>query len=150
MAVQSLAAKSRPKDIGTGIKAEDRRKVADGLRSILGDTYLLLIKTHAYHWNVVGPLFKPIHEMTESQYEDLFAASDVIAERIRALGHLAPVSFAAFDKMASLQEEKGNELTAHEMVDRLACDHDTHQQDDDRIGHRHNHFQCRTVKKHRH
>jgi starvation-inducible DNA-binding protein len=36
---------------------------------------------------VVGPLFHPIHLMTEAQYEDLFAATDTLAERIRALGH---------------------------------------------------------------
>ena len=59
---------------------------------VLADTYTLLVKTHVYHWNVVGPIFLPLHELTEKQYQNLFEAADTIAERIRALGHPTPLS----------------------------------------------------------
>ncbi len=64
--------------------------LADALSNVLADTYRLMIKTHCYHWNVEGPLFHAVHTMTEEQYTDLFRATDDLAERIRALGRLAP------------------------------------------------------------
>lgn len=76
--------------IETGVK--DASEVAEALSKVLADTYNLTIKTHAVHWNVEGPLFFAVHNLTEAQYGDLFAASDVIAERIRALGHLTAMS----------------------------------------------------------
>ncbi len=86
--------------IDTGLDAAYRKKMAGQLSSILAATYQLTIKSHVYHWNVVGPLFKPLHDLTEEHYGELFEATDVIAERIRALGHLAPVEFADAKKFA--------------------------------------------------
>ncbi|NDV01451.1 Dps family protein [Pseudoroseicyclus tamaricis] len=77
-----------PADIRTGVKNEE--SVATALSSALGDTYRLMVKTHIYHWNLEGPQFFSIHKLTEGQYEDLFKATDVMAERIRALGVKAP------------------------------------------------------------
>src|SRR5580700_10405042 len=55
------------------------------LVNVVSDTYLLMIKTHGYHWNVTGPLFPQLHLFLETQYNELFAAADEVAERIRAL-----------------------------------------------------------------
>lgn len=82
-----LDPRPRTEPLGTGMSDQDRSTVAAALGEILDGTYRLLVKTHVHHWNVVGPLFHPLHLMTEAQYQDLFAAADVLAERIRALGH---------------------------------------------------------------
>lgn len=82
----------RTDTVQTGIDEEVREQLAKHLSVILAETYMLTIKSHLYHWNVVGPMFKPIHDLTEEHYEDLFAATDELAERIRALGHRAPVN----------------------------------------------------------
>lgn len=63
--------------------------VAAGLADVLADTYRLIFKTRAYYWNVEGPLFPAVHTLTETQYEQMFDAADVLAERIRALARLA-------------------------------------------------------------
>ena len=76
-----LDIKPRENEVKTGIDSETA--VAEGLADVLGDTYRLMFKSHAYHWNVTGPLFYSLHKLTETQYEDLFGAADVIAERIR-------------------------------------------------------------------
>ena len=109
--------------VETGISAADRKKLSQDLGKVLGDTYMLLVKTHVYHWNVVGPLFLPLHELTEQHYNDLFAASDVIAERIRSLGHRAPLSFTALEGMTKLDEET-RDRSAEEMVAQLIADHE--------------------------
>lgn len=59
--------------------------MAKKLANVLSDTYVLAVKTHGYHWNVMGPGFAGLHGFFEKQYDDLIAAADEIAERIRSL-----------------------------------------------------------------
>lgn len=92
----------------------DKRAAAQILARVLADTAVLTVKTQGVHWNVSGGDFYSIHKLTESQYEDLFAAQDELAERIRALGAPAPATMAEFLKLTRLAEGvKGN---AWEMV----------------------------------
>lgn len=93
--------------IDIGIAEKDRKKIADGLSRLLADTYTLYLKTHNYHWNVEGPMFQTLHTMFEQQYTELALAVDLIAERIRALGHYAPGSYTQYAKLSSIKEVTG-------------------------------------------
>ncbi len=93
--------------VDIGIAEKERKKIADGLSHLLADTYTLYLKTHNYHWNVEGPMFQTLHTMFELQYTELALAVDLIAERIRALGHYAPGSYAQYAKLSSIKEETG-------------------------------------------
>jgi starvation-inducible DNA-binding protein len=106
-------------EIDIGIGEAERKEIAEGLSRLLADTYLLYVKTHGYHWNVTGPLFNTLHLMFEQQYNELALAVDQIAERIRALGFLAPASYAEFARLASIPEDHGDRPTAEEMIRRL-------------------------------
>ncbi len=94
-------------EIDIGISKKDRKAIAEGLAKLLADTYTLYLKTHNFHWNVEGPMFNTLHLMFEAQYNELALAVDLIAERIRALGHPAPGSYAAYAKLSSIKEETG-------------------------------------------
>ena len=109
--------------VDIGIKADDRKKIADGLAHLLADTYTLYLKTHNFHWNVTGPLFNTLHLMFETHYTELALAVDEIAERIRALGHPAPASYAQFAKLATVKEET-TVPEAEEMVAQLIVAHE--------------------------
>ncbi|WP_341860928.1 DNA starvation/stationary phase protection protein [Gymnodinialimonas sp. 57CJ19] len=65
--------------------------VTEALRIVLNETYQLILDTQSCHWNVTGPQFYSLHEMTEAQYSDMFRAVDLLAERIRTLGEPAYV-----------------------------------------------------------
>lgn len=93
--------------IDIGIKPPDRKAIAQGLSRVLADTYTLYLKTHNFHWNVTGPMFQTLHLMFETQYTELATAVDLIAERIRALGHPAPGSYADYAKLASIKDAAG-------------------------------------------
>lgn len=97
--------------------------ISEGLSQAVADTYRLLFKSHAYHWNVEGPLFYSLHTLTEAQYQDLFAAADELAERIRALGQLAPATFDELTKMSTIKDLKSMP-SAQEMIEDLASDHE--------------------------
>lgn len=120
MANVSSVLQSKPKteSIGTGLDDAARAKIAASLQSILGATYRLLVKTQIHHWNVVGPLFHPIHVLTEEHYENLFAAVDTIAERIRALGHPTAAPEIGTEKKAVA------EMSARDLLADLVADHE--------------------------
>ncbi len=87
-----------------GISTKDRKRIADALSRMLADSYVLYLKTHNFHWNVTGPMFQTLHIMFMDQYTEAWNAIDPIAERIRALGHYAPGSYAQYVKLASIRE----------------------------------------------
>lgn len=102
---------------------EHRKLLADGLAAALADTYLLMVKTHAHHWNVMGPMFHAVHILTQEQYENMFEAVDVMAERIRALGLLAPSNISEMSKSSEIKDAT-QDRTARDMVAELASDHE--------------------------
>jgi len=94
-------------EIDIGISPEDRKNIADGLSRVLADTYTVYLRTHNFHWNVTGPMFQTLHLMFMTQYNELWTATDLIAERIRALGFPAPGTYSAFGKLTSIKEVDG-------------------------------------------
>jgi starvation-inducible DNA-binding protein len=107
-----------------GLSDSERAAIAEGLSRVLADTYTLYLKTHNFHWNVTGPMFRSLHLMFEEEYMELAAAVDLLAERTRALGKFAPGSYAQFGKLASLDEAPDAPPEAMEMVRQLAEDHE--------------------------
>jgi len=104
--------------INIGISEANRKKIADGLSKFLADSYTLYLMTHNFHWNVTGPQFNTLHTMFMTQYTEQWAALDMIAERIRALGHPAPGTYKEFVKLSSIKEVEGKPK-ALEMVRHL-------------------------------
>jgi starvation-inducible DNA-binding protein len=110
-------------EINIGIPAKERAAIAKGLSRLLADSYTLYLTTHNFHWNVTGPMFQTLHVMFEAHYTELATAVDLIAERIRSLGHTAPGSFSEFQKLTSLDEVK-SVPKAEEMVRLLVLGHE--------------------------
>jgi len=107
-----------------GISDKDRAAIAQGLSRLLADTYTLYLTTHNFHWNVTGPMFNSLHAMFMTQYTELWNAVDPIAERIRALGHVAPGSYAQYGALSSLPDAPSVPPKAMDMVRILAQGHE--------------------------
>lgn len=99
------------------------------LMTFLANTYVLLVKTHNFHWNVEGPQFFSLHELFEKQYTALFENADVIAERIRALNKIAPGSMRTFLKMASIKEAEIEDMNESAMLHELVENHEEIERD---------------------
>jgi starvation-inducible DNA-binding protein len=110
--------------VDTGIGENERREIAIGLARLLADTYTLYLKTHNFHWNVTGPMFQTLHLMFETQYNELALAVDLVAERIRALGHPAPGSYSEFARLSTIPEAAGVPA-AEEMIRQLVQGQET-------------------------
>ena len=71
-----------PTDLG----ADATKDVAAALNALLADIFALYLKTKNFHWHVSGPHFRDYHLLLDEQAEQILAATDVIAERVRKIG----------------------------------------------------------------
>lgn len=94
----------------------------NSLKNILGETFRLYVQTHGYHWNVEGPEFRQLHVLFEEQYQNLWAALDEIAERIRIQGAYAPGTVAELMTLAGVEAEPAQ--SAADMMDKLIAAHE--------------------------
>ncbi len=90
--------------IKTGLEADGRKAVAQALSRLLADSYAVYLKTHGFHWNVRGPNFSSLHALFMEQYTEMWQAIDDVAERIRALGELAPQGYGAFGNLSAIKD----------------------------------------------
>jgi len=111
-------------EIDIGINKDMRKEIATGFEVLLADTYTLYLKTHSYHWNVTGPMFQTLHDMFMAQYTETWNAVDIIAERIRILGFMAPGSYSKFAKLTSITEDT-EVPAARDMIKNLVLGHET-------------------------
>lgn len=110
--------------LNIGLSEEQRTGVIELLNRDLANSYLLLIKTKKFHWDVVGPQFRSLHELWEEQYQTLTETIDSVAERVRALGGFPVGTAKGFVEYASIQEQAENVPLATEMVSQLVDDHE--------------------------
>jgi starvation-inducible DNA-binding protein len=76
----------------------------NALKIVLADTFTMYMKTHSYHWNVIGPNFSEYHEFFGNLYEELHGAVDPIAEQIRAVNSFAPSSLSRIKELTRIKE----------------------------------------------
>jgi starvation-inducible DNA-binding protein len=110
--------------LSIGLDTSTCLKLAQLLSRILGDTYVLAVKTQGFHWNVTGNALFQLHAAFGDQYESLSGSIDGIAERIRALGHNPPSSLKAILGAATLKEQDGIP-SAQAMVSELLANHES-------------------------
>ena len=110
-------------NINIGIPEAELQEIINGLSRVLADSYSVYLKTHNYHWNVVGPMFHSLHTMFMDEYTELALAVDDIAERIRALGAPAPGTYREFAELSVITEDT-DRPDAPEMIRRLVAAHE--------------------------
>ncbi len=104
MTIEVLKTNYEDLPIRAGVERKDRKMLAELMGQALASTYVLYHKTHAFHWNVTGPLFYSVHKLTDDQYNDLAEAIDDIAERIRAIGVVAPTGLKRYIKESRVDD----------------------------------------------
>ncbi len=71
-----------PTDLGDNAVQD----IAGALNGLLADSLALFMKTKNFHWHLSGPHFRDYHLLFDEQAEQIFAATDDIAERVRKVG----------------------------------------------------------------
>src|SRR5262249_38335321 len=72
----------------TDLTPEATRDISGAMNAILADVFALYLKTKNFHWHMSGHHFRDYHLLLDEHAEQLFAMTDVIAERVRKIGGL--------------------------------------------------------------
>jgi len=99
-----------------------KKALIDSLNGLLADYFTLYLKTKNYHWHVAGPQFRDLHLMFDEQAAELFALTDVIAERVRKNGGDTLTGIGAIAGKASIKDDDRSKVDAMEMVKVLRDD----------------------------
>lgn len=102
----------------------DNAKAAliDSLNALLADYFALYVKTKNFHWHVAGLNFRELHLLFDEQGQELFALTDVIAERVRKNGGKTLTSIGAIGKKSRIKDQDRDDLDALSMVKELRDD----------------------------
>ena len=93
--------------------------LVESLNALLADCFALYIKTKNFHWHVKGPNFNDLHLLFDAQAAEIFALTDVIAERVRKNGAATLTSLGA---IAALREAKAAATAAGDNATEGAID----------------------------
>lgn len=96
--------------------------VADALNALLADSFALYLKTKNYHWHVQGPRFRELHLLFDEQAAQIFATTDLIAERVRKNGARTLQSIGDIGRRSSIRDDDAAGTDAEAMIRALADD----------------------------
>src|SRR5580704_19232745 len=92
------------------------KEISTDLRKLLADVFALYVKTKNFHWHMTGPNFRDYHLLLDDQGEQIFAMSDVVAERIRKLGDVALRSIGDIARHQRVPDNDASSLTPEVML----------------------------------
>lgn len=103
-----------------------KKALIDNLNGLLADTFALYIKTKNFHWHVKGPQFRDLHLLFDEQATEIFALTDLIAERVRKNGADTLTSLGAIAGRAQIKDQDATALDAAAMIHELIADNETY------------------------
>jgi starvation-inducible DNA-binding protein len=107
-----------PSDLG----ANATRDIAAALNGVLADVFALYMKTKNFHWHMSGPHFRDYHLMLDEQSDQIFAMTDVLAERVRKIGHLTMHSIGEISRNQRILDNDASYVTPQDMLAELRED----------------------------
>ncbi len=107
-----------PTDLGHNATTD----ISAAVNGLLADTFALYLKTKNFHWHMSGPHFRDYHLMLDEQSDQIFAMTDVLAERVRKLGGLTMHSIGEISRNQRITDNDAPYVVPHEMLAELRED----------------------------
>jgi starvation-inducible DNA-binding protein len=101
----------------TDLSRTATKDISATMNVILADVFALYLKTKNFHWHMSGPHFRDYHLLLDEHAEQLFAMTDVVAERVRKIGEL---TLHSIGEIARTQRVLDNDAEYVEPLDMLA------------------------------
>ena len=109
----------------TDLKPAATRDISAILNVVLADVFALYIKTKSFHWHMSGPHFRDYHLLLDEQADQIFAMTDVIAERVRKVGGLTIHSIGEIGRLQRITDNDADYVSALDMIADLREDNKT-------------------------
>ena len=118
----SVVGRKSPLQVRTGLRPEATRDIFGALNALLADFFALYLKTKNFHWHVSGPHFRDYHLLLDEQADQLFATTDVIAERVRKIGGTTLRSIGHVARLQRVSDNDADYVTPLDMLAELRED----------------------------
>ncbi len=123
MASKSLQTiKRAPTATPTDLGEKATRDIAAAVNALLADTFALYMKTKNFHWHMSGPHFRDFHLLLDEQAAEIFAMTDVLAERVRKIGGTTLKSVGQISAQQRIPDNDANFVTPEDMLAELRDD----------------------------
>ncbi|HKD57407.1 MAG TPA: DNA starvation/stationary phase protection protein [Hyphomicrobiaceae bacterium] len=98
------------------------REISAALNGLLADAFALYLKTKNFHWHISGPHFRDYHLLLDEQSEQIFATTDVLAERVRKIGGTTLRSVGDIARHQSIKDNDAPFVAPNDMLRELMED----------------------------
>jgi starvation-inducible DNA-binding protein len=115
-------AKRRSAAMPSGFEPHAVAEISTALTALLADLFALYVKTKNFHWHVSGPHFRDYHLLLDEQSEQIFAATDAIAERVRKIGGVTLHSIGQIARLQRIVDNDKEFVAAQQMLAELCED----------------------------
>jgi starvation-inducible DNA-binding protein len=106
----------------SGFGANATRDIAAALNLVLADAFALYLKTKNFHWHMSGPHFRDYHLLLDEQSQQIFAMTDVVAERVRKVGGLTLHSIGEISRTQRVLDNDAPYVEPQDMLAELRED----------------------------
>jgi starvation-inducible DNA-binding protein len=123
MKVQDAKAlRMAPLHTPTDLKPQAVQDISGALNILAADMFALYLKTKNFHWHVSGPHFRDYHLLLDEQGDQIFAATDAIAERVRKIGGTTLRSIGHIARVQRVLDNDADYVTPLDMLSELRED----------------------------
>lgn len=116
--LRRIAPLNTPTDLG----ADATRDLTGALNAVLADMFALYFKTKNFHWHVSGPHFRDYHVLLDEQATQIFATTDIIAERVRKVGGTTLRSIGHIGRLQRVLDNDADFVSPLDMLAELKGD----------------------------
>jgi starvation-inducible DNA-binding protein len=114
--------RTAPLGTPTNLASDATRDLSAALTTLLADFFALYVKTKNFHWHMSGPHFRDYHLLLDEQAEQVFAATDDIAERVRKIGGTTLRSVGQIARQQRVLDNDADYVTPLDMLAELRDD----------------------------
>ncbi len=92
-------------DTPNDLSQEGRAAIADAVNALAADAFALYLKTKNFHWHMSGSHYRDYHLLLDEHGDQIFAMTDVLAERVRKLGFTTLRSIGHISRLQTLSDD---------------------------------------------
>jgi starvation-inducible DNA-binding protein len=116
------ARRMAPLGTPTDLPSNATMDISGALTTLLADMFALYLKTKNFHWHMSGQHFRDYHLLLDEQGEQIFAATDAIAERVRKIGGTTLRSIGQVSRLQRVLDNDADYVTPLDMLAELRDD----------------------------
>jgi starvation-inducible DNA-binding protein len=118
----SKVTRTAPLEVRTDLKSNAVKDISGALNALLADIFALYLKTKNFHWHMSGPHFRDYHLLLDEHADQIFATTDVIAERVRKIGGTTLRSIGHIGRLQRVLDNDAGFVTPLDMLAELRDD----------------------------